>query len=209
NPDRLVLDLDPGPGTGLADCAELARLSREILTDMGLQTVPVTSGSKGLHLYAALDGGYTSEQVSRVAHELARALEADHPDLAVSDMKKELRRGKVLVDWSQNSASKTTVCPYSLRGRAWPNVAAARTWDELEDPDLRQLDRHEVMARVADGTDPMERFGIDPEEYAEAGAGSAEPVADALSAYRSKRDRSRTPEPVPVDPPRAAGEDPI
>ncbi|GAA4506703.1 ATP-dependent DNA ligase [Brevibacterium yomogidense] len=203
NPDRLVLDLDPGPGTGLSDCAELARLCRQILTDMGLEAVPVTSGSKGLHLYAALDGSYTSEQVSRVAHELARSLEADHPDLAVSDMKKELRRGKILVDWSQNSASKTTVCPYSLRGRSWPTVAAPRTWDELDDSGLRQLDLHEVMARVAEGTDPMESFGIAPE------AGATEAAADALRTYRSKRDRRKTPEPVPSDSPRTSGTDPI
>lgn len=203
NPDRLVLDLDPGPGTGLTDCAELARLCREILTDMGLEAVPVTSGSKGIHLYAALDGSYTSAQVSQVAHELARSLEADHPDLAVSDMKKELRRGKILVDWSQNSASKTTVCPYSLRGRSRPTVAAPRTWDELNDPGLRQLDLHEVMARVADGTDPMGPFGIDP------AAGSTETAADSLSTYRSKRDGARTPEPVPSASPQASGTDPI
>lgn len=209
NPDRMVLDLDPGPGMGLADCAALARLCREILTDMGLDTVPVTSGSKGIHLYAGLDGSYTSDQVSRVAHELAVSLEADHPDLAVSDMKKELRRGRILVDWSQNSASKTTVCPYSLRGRSWPHVAAPRTWEELDDPDLRHLDLHEVMDRVADGFDPMERFGMDPEEYAEAVVGSTEPDSDALSVYRSRRDRDKTPEPVPVDSPRAVGEDPI
>ena len=209
NPDRLVLDLDPGPGMGLPACAELARLCREILTDMGLDAVPVTSGSKGIHLYAGLDGSYTSDQISQVAHELARSLEADHPDLAVSDMKKELRRGRILVDWSQNSASKTTVCPYSLRGRSWPHVAAPRTWQELDDPDLRQLDLHEVMDRVADGFDPMERFGIDPEEYAEDVAGSSEPVTDALSVYRSMRDRNKTSEPVPVDSPRATGEDSI
>nr|MDQ5862506.1 non-homologous end-joining DNA ligase [Actinomycetota bacterium] len=117
NPDRLVLDLDPGDGAGLEECAEIARLARAILQDVGLEPVPVTSGSKGIHLYAGLDGTQTSDQISDFAHELARALEADHPDLAVSDMKKTLRKGKVLVDWSQNSAAKTTIVPYSLRGR--------------------------------------------------------------------------------------------
>src|SRR6185312_4451036 len=136
NPDRLVLDLDPGEGAGLPECAETALLCRELLTDMGLDSVPVTSGSKGIHLYAPLDGSYTSAQVSEVAHELARALEADHPDLVVSDMKKTLRAGKVLVDWSQNNAAKTTICPYSLRGRSHPMVAAPRTWEEIEDPRL-------------------------------------------------------------------------
>jgi bifunctional non-homologous end joining protein LigD len=98
NPDRLVLDLDPGDGAGLQECREVALLARAILQDVGLDPVPVTSGSKGIHLYAALDGTQTSEQISAFARELARALEADHPDLAVSDMKKSLRRGKVLVD---------------------------------------------------------------------------------------------------------------
>ena len=117
-PDRLVLDLDPGEGAGLAECVEVAKLARTILQDVGLEPVPVTSGSKGIHLYAALDGTQSSEQISEFAHELARSLEADHPELAVSDMKKTLRTGKVLVDWSQNSAAKTTIVPYSLRGPA-------------------------------------------------------------------------------------------
>ncbi len=188
NPDRLVLDLDPGPGLGLAECAEVARLCRDILTDLGLESVPVTSGSKGIHLYAGLDGASTSEQVSEVAHELARSLEADHPDLVVSRMKKSLRRGRVLVDWSQNNSSKTTVCPYSLRGRACPFVAAPRTWDELDDPGLAQLDHRQVMDRVADGLDPMADLGRDPR---------ADGTAGALDAYRARRDAARTPEPVP------------
>ncbi|HWH97291.1 MAG TPA: non-homologous end-joining DNA ligase, partial [Pseudolysinimonas sp.] len=107
NPDRLVLDLDPGEGAGLPECVEVAKAVRAILTGMGLESFPVTSGSKGIHLYAPLDGEQTSEQISLVAHELAKALEADHPDLVVSDMKKTLRAGKVLLDWSQNNGNKT------------------------------------------------------------------------------------------------------
>ncbi len=124
NPDRLVLDLDPGEGADLIDCARVAGWCREILTDMGLETYPVTSGSKGIHLYAPLDGDSTADEIATVAHQLARALEEDHPDHVVSDMKKSLRRGKVLVDWSQNNGHKTTICPYSLRGRLEPTVAA-------------------------------------------------------------------------------------
>ena len=154
-PDRLVLDLDPGEGAGLAECVEVAKLARAILQDVGLDPVPVTSGSKGIHLYAALDGTQSSEQISGFAHELARALEADHPELAVSDMKKTLRTGKVLVDWSQNSAAKTTIVPYSLRGRLRPTVAAPRTWRELSSPSLHQLDYQEVMKRVKSGKDPF------------------------------------------------------
>jgi bifunctional non-homologous end joining protein LigD len=188
NPDRLVLDLDPGEGVTLAGVAEVARLARRILRDMGLVPVPVTSGSTGIHLYAALDGSSTSGQVSEVAHELARALAADHPDLVVSEMQKDRRPGKVFVDWSQNSASKTTVTPYSLRGTFRPMVAAPRTWRELAAPGLEQLDYRQVMRRMQQHGDPL--AGLAP--------GPADPAGtDRLAAYRSKRDRSRTPEPVP------------
>ncbi|MBG6225214.1 bifunctional non-homologous end joining protein LigD [Arthrobacter sp. CAN_A2] len=192
NPDRLVLDLDPGDGAGLAECAAVAGLARPILQGMGLEPFPVTSGSKGIHLYCALDGRQTSEQVSAVAHELARALEADHPDVAVSDMKKALRPGKVLVDWSQNHANKTTVSPYSLRGRFEPTVAAPRTWEEIASEGLAHLDYREVLQRIevlgdilAPATPP----------FSPAGEGGG--AADRLSTYRSMRDASKTPEPVP------------
>jgi bifunctional non-homologous end joining protein LigD len=155
NPDRMVLDLDPGEGAGLAECVEVARLARAILKDVGLDPVPVTSGSKGIHLYAGLDGTQDSDRISEFAHELARALEADHPDLAVSDMKKNLRTGKVLVDWSQNNVAKTTIVPYSLRGRLRPTVAAPRTWRELASPALKQLEYREVIRRVRSGKDPF------------------------------------------------------
>ncbi|OMH34140.1 ATP-dependent DNA ligase [Tersicoccus sp. Bi-70] len=223
NPDRMVLDLDPGPGAGLAECAEVARLCRQILDAMDLDAVPVTSGSKGIHLYAELAGTATSEQVSQVAHELARALEADHPDLVVSDMKKTLRAGKVLVDWSQNNANKTTVCPYSLRGREHPMVAAPRTWEELDDPGLEQLDLDAVLERVADGLDPIAAQGwvgsLTTEHVRTAGARSSaadgsddesedDAGADLLATYRAKRDAGKTPEPVPETPARGKHEQP-
>ncbi|WP_244632009.1 MULTISPECIES: non-homologous end-joining DNA ligase [unclassified Microbacterium] len=154
-PDRLVLDLDPGPGVGLDQCAEVARIARGILTDMGLDPFPVTSGSKGIHLYAALPGEQTSDEISAVVKELARLIENDHPDLATSVMSKAVRGGKVFLDWSQNNGKKTTISPYSLRGRAQPWVAAPRTWDELDEPELAQLDLDEVLARAAAGVDPL------------------------------------------------------
>ncbi len=204
NPDRLVLDLDPGDGAGLAECAQVALLARPILQGMGLEPFPVSSGSKGLHLYCALDGRQTSSQVSAVAHELARALEADHPGLAVSDMKKALRSGRVLVDWSQNSATKTTVAPYSLRGALTPTVAAPRSWEELEAAEPEQLDHTEVMQRVeslgdllAPATAPLASDDDD---------GADRAPSDRLSTYRGMRDASRTPEPVPEEPvPREVG----
>jgi len=202
NPDRLVLDLDPGEGAGLQECAVVARLVRDILSDMGLTAMPVTSGSKGIHLYAALDGSQTSDQVSAVAHELARLLEADHPDLVVSDMKKSLRAGKVLLDWSQNNGSKTTITPYSLRGRFEPTVAAPRTWRELASKDLAQLDYQEVLRRVKRRGDPLagltsghlESLEPTPEHLA------TFERADRLATYRGKRSADRTPEPVPAEP---------
>ncbi|QDW28519.1 ATP-dependent DNA ligase [Arthrobacter sp. KBS0702] len=205
-PDRLVLDLDPGDGAGLAECAEVAALARSILNDVGLEPVPVTSGSKGIHLYAALDGTQSSDQVSEFAHELARALEADHPELAVSDMKKTLRTGKVLVDWSQNNAAKTTIVPYSLRGRLRPTVAAPRTWRELASPSLRQLGYEEVMKRVKSGKDPFAVIsggahggvpgGAEAEVPAELDGGGADP---RLEEYRTKRDAAATPEPFTAE----------
>ncbi|MBD7997202.1 ATP-dependent DNA ligase [Oerskovia gallyi] len=224
NPDRLVLDLDPGEGAGLPECAEVARLARDVLRGMGLDPLPVTSGSKGIHLYAALDGHQTTDEVSAVAHELARYLEAEHPDLVVSDMKKALRGGKVLVDWSQNNGNKTTIAPYSLRGRAHPTVAAPRTWDELDDPDLAHLDKDQVVERVQSMGDPLAALTAGhlasleptPERMATfarrgaapSGGGSTDdggrdtapgdaPRRDRLETYRAKRDASRTPEPVP------------
>jgi bifunctional non-homologous end joining protein LigD len=185
NPDRLVLDLDPGEGVTLPDCAQVAQLARAIRRDMGLDPVPVTSGSKGIHLYAALDGSQTPEEISAVAHELARSLEADHPDLVVSEMKKAVRGGKVFVDWSQNNGSKTTVAPYSLRGRLRPTVAAPRTWRELASKDLAQLEYPEVLARAKKRADPL-----------------ATTRPDRLERYRDKRDADETPEPVPARAPR-------
>src|SRR5699024_4509674 len=129
-PDRMGFDLDPGEGGKLADCIEVAHLSRELVNGMGLDAYPVSSGSKGVHLYAPLDGSATSKQIADLAHELASSLESDHPDLVVSAMKKSLRKHKVFIDWSQNSAAKTTIAPYSLRGTFTPTVATPRTWDE-------------------------------------------------------------------------------
>ncbi|MEV4667889.1 non-homologous end-joining DNA ligase [Microbacterium sp. LWO12-1.2] len=154
-PDRLVLDLDPGPGVDLAQCAAVARIARGILTGMGLDPLPVTSGSKGIHLYAALPGEQTSDEISAVVKELARLIESEHPDLATATMAKAVRGGRVFLDWSQNNGKKTTISPYSLRGRAQPWVAAPRTWEELEDPDLAQLDLDAVLARAEAGIDPL------------------------------------------------------
>ncbi|RBP66186.1 ATP-dependent DNA ligase LigD ligase module /ATP-dependent DNA ligase LigD phosphoesterase module /ATP-dependent DNA ligase LigD polymerase module [Brevibacterium sanguinis] len=195
HPDRMVLDLDPGPGRELADCIEVAQLVRELLEGMGLEAYPVTSGSKGIHLYAPLDGSASCQQISDVAHELARSLEADHKDLIVSAMKKTLRENKVLIDWSQNSAAKTTVAPYSLRGRFTPTVAAPRSWDEFDDPgSVEHLRFEEVLDRVDEFGDLLEPLSA---SAGESDAGTLDAPRDRLEVYRSKRDPKRTSEPIP------------
>lgn len=157
HPDRLVVDLDPGTGAGLHECARVALMVRDRLGELGLDLFPVTSGSKGMQLYAALPGGYlTSDQTRDLAQQLAQELTKKHPDLVVWKMTKSLRPGKVFLDWSQNVAAKTTICPYSLRGKETPTVAAPRTWDEVEagaaGKKLEQLMFDEVLDRLdADG----------------------------------------------------------
>ncbi|GAB3587952.1 non-homologous end-joining DNA ligase [Calidifontibacter terrae] len=160
-PDRLVIDLDPGAPAGLSECATLALACRERLAALGHpRTVPVTSGSKGLQLYAPLDGSRSSEQVRDEMRELAQALTRDLPDLVVWKMTTSLRKGKILLDWSQNTAAKTTICPYSLRGKTRPTVAAPRHWEELERESaqpgrLRQLDAEDVLDRLESDGDLM------------------------------------------------------
>lgn len=161
NPNRLVIDLDPGPGAGLHECAVVALIVRERLGALGLELYPVTSGSKGMQLYASLGGDLTSDQVRDLAQQLAQELTKKHPDLILWKMTKSLRPGKVFLDWSQNVAAKTTVAPYSLRGRETPTSAAPRTWDEVEagaqSPDaLHHLMFDEVLERIDRDGDLLE-----------------------------------------------------
>ena len=156
HPDRLVIDLDPGTGAGLRECAQVAVMVRDRLAELGLDMFPVTSGSKGMQLYAALTGDLSSDQTRDLAQQLAQELTKKHPELVVWKMTKSLRPGKIFLDWSQNVAAKTTICPYSLRGKETPTVAAPRTWDEVEagaaGRKLEQLMFDEVLDRLdADG----------------------------------------------------------
>jgi bifunctional non-homologous end joining protein LigD len=151
NPNRMVIDLDPGAPAGLQECCQVALLVREKLTERGLSAAPVTSGSKGLHLYAALPGVINADAVRDVAQGIAQELTREHPDLVLWKMTKALRPGKVFLDWSQNTGAKTTISPYSLRGRERPYVAAPRTWAEVEDgaeDGLGQLELQEVLDRA-------------------------------------------------------------
>jgi bifunctional non-homologous end joining protein LigD len=153
HPNRMVVDLDPGEPAGLMECSEVALLVRERLAEDGLECVPVTSGSKGIHLYAGTGVTRSHEQIRDHAKAIAEELERKHPALVVSQMTKARRGGKVFLDWSQNTGAKTTISPYSLRGRELPTVAAPRTWEEIEagaeDPmALEQLRFEEVLERV-------------------------------------------------------------
>ena len=153
NADRIVIDLDPGEPAGLHECCRVALEVRERLTARGLVARPVTSGSKGLHLYADLPRRLPSEESTALAREVAEELQRDLPTLVTATMTKAKRPGKVFLDWSQNSASKTTIAPYSLRGRDRPYVATPVSWDEVAagagDPlGLEQFRLEEVLDRV-------------------------------------------------------------
>ena len=186
---RLVFDLDPGEGVTMAELADVARAVRDLIADIGLTTFPLTSGSKGLHLYTPLAEPVSSRGATVLAKRVAQQLEKTMPKLVTSTMTKSLRAGKVFLDWSQNSGSKTTIAPYSLRGREHPTVAAPRTWEELDDRALRQLHYDEVLARVACDGDLLATLDADAS------------VPDRLTKYRSMRDASKTPEPVPKSEP--------
>ncbi|MDA4106191.1 ATP-dependent DNA ligase [Mycobacterium holsaticum DSM 44478] len=192
---RIVFDLDPGEGVTMKQLCQVASAVRDLMSDIGLMTYPLTSGSKGLHLYAPLQEPVSSQGAVVLAKRVAQQLETMMPKLVTATMTKSLRTGKVFLDWSQNNASKTTIAPYSLRGREQPTVAAPRTWDEIEDPKLRHLTFEEVLARAEEMGDLLEELDV------------AVPIADRLTTYRSMRDPSKTPEPVPKTPPKTGNND--
>ena len=153
-PSFIVFDLDPGPPADIVLCCQVGLWIRDIFAQLGLQSFAKTSGSKGLQLYVPLNTAVTYEETKPFAHEMARLLERQHPDKIVSDMKKALRNGKVLVDWSQNDDSKTTVCVYSLRAKDRPTVSTPVDWKEVEqclkkgDPNLLVFTSDQVLERV-------------------------------------------------------------
>ena len=131
-PRSMVFDLDPGPPANIVQCCQVGLWLREIFDHFGLQSFPKTSGSKGLQIYVPLNLPTSYDATKTFAHALARLLEDEHKNLVVSDMKKELRVGKVFVDWSQNDEHKTTVSVYSLRARERPTVSTPVSWEEVE-----------------------------------------------------------------------------
>ncbi|MCU1452210.1 MAG: hypothetical protein JWN46_356 [Acidimicrobiales bacterium] len=131
-PTMAVFDLDPGPGTAMAECAEVGLWIRDVLDGIGLRCWPKTSGSKGLQVYLPLNAPHTHEHASSFALAVAQVLERAHPDLVVTTQAKVARKGKVLIDWSQNSRHKTTIAAYSLRARPRPTVSTPVSWAEVE-----------------------------------------------------------------------------
>ena len=156
-PTVMAFDLDPGPGAGLAECCEVALILRAALDALGLECFAKTSGSKGIQVYVPLNMGEVDYDhgTKRLSNALARHLESEHPKLIVSSQKKELRKNKVLIDWSQNDEHKTTVGVYSLRARERPTVSTPVAWDELQagDPDALVFEPDDVLARVEEHGD--------------------------------------------------------
>jgi len=153
-PDLIVFDLDPGEGATLVECCEVALLVDDLLRGRGFDTRVKTSGSKGVQVYAPLGGRPTWDRSRADAHEVATELERQHPALITSNMKRTLRRHKVLIDWSQNHPSKTTVGVYSVRGRPRPTVSTPVTWDEVRhclasgDPSTLEFTTADVLGRI-------------------------------------------------------------
>jgi bifunctional non-homologous end joining protein LigD len=153
-PTILAFDLDPGPPATIVQCARVALDLRTLFEHLGLQAFPKTSGSKGMQVYVPLNTPATYDETKRFARALAEMLERQRPELVVSDMKKELRGGKVLVDWSQNDEHKTTICVYSLRARERPTVSTPLRWDEVEaviesgEPEELAFTSDDALARV-------------------------------------------------------------
>jgi bifunctional non-homologous end joining protein LigD len=154
-PDLMVFDLDPGLPATVVECCRVAEALKPMLEKAGLRPLAKTSGGKGLQLYAPISG-LTADEASDQAKLFAQQLEGERPDLVVSRMTKTLREGKVLIDWSQNNGSKTTIAPYSLRARVHPTVSTPVTWDEVAQcrhPDDLFFTAPDVLARVAEHGD--------------------------------------------------------
>jgi bifunctional non-homologous end joining protein LigD len=154
HPLAIIFDLDPGEPATIVQCCQVALWVREAFARAGLRSFAKTSGSKGLQVYVPLNSGVSYDETKPLAHQLALSLERKHPELVVSDMKKALRGGKVLVDWSQNDEHKTTICVYSLRARPHPTVSTPVSWAEVSrclqsgDPAKLEFTAAQVLERV-------------------------------------------------------------
>jgi bifunctional non-homologous end joining protein LigD len=152
-PRSIVFDLDPGEPADVIDCSRVALWLREVLDHLGLETVIKTSGSKGMQLYVPLNTAVTYRETQPFSQALGQLLERQHPDAVVTQQRKDLRGGKVLIDWSQNTPSKSTISAYSLRARPEPTVSTPVTWDEVE----RAATTGDALALKFEATDVLAR----------------------------------------------------
>jgi bifunctional non-homologous end joining protein LigD len=158
-PTQVAFDLDPGPGVDARGCGRVAFLLRDHLDALGLESFVKVSGSKGVQMHVPLNTPCTYEDTKQLSRSLAFALAKEHPEKVTALMRKELRQGKVFIDWSQNDEHKTTVCVYSLRGTERPQVAAPLTWDELQqavdkdDVSLLRFSPQRVLERIEEAGD--------------------------------------------------------
>jgi bifunctional non-homologous end joining protein LigD len=154
-PTALAFDLDPGPPADIVQCCRVGLWLKELFDSFEMESFPKTSGSKGLQIYVPLNTAVTYEKTKAFAHAVALRLEKEHPDLVVSSMPKALRKGKVLVDWSQNDDKKTTITVYSLRAKERPTASTPVTWDEVASAAKKKrgaplvFDSNDVLDRVA------------------------------------------------------------
>jgi len=164
-PDRpmaMVFDFDPGPPAGLLDCVRIALKMHDLLDHFGLQSFPKTSGGKGIHLWVPLNSAVTFEQTKQFSHAIALLMERQNQAEVTSNMRKDLRKGKIFIDWSQNDQHKTTACAYSLRAREEPTVSTPVSWAEMKSAEKKQdatrliFTADKVLARVKRNGDLFE-----------------------------------------------------
>jgi bifunctional non-homologous end joining protein LigD len=159
-PDALVFDLDPGDGADILDCSRVALILRDLLADLQLASWVKTSGQKGLHVFVPLNNGTTTfEDTKTFSKYMAKVLQKHYPDLVTANMAKQERKARIFINWSQNDASKTMICVYSLRAREKPFVSFPLLWSELEDlsglgdPEKFQITPAEAVRRVEENGD--------------------------------------------------------
>ncbi|MEN6333417.1 MAG: non-homologous end-joining DNA ligase, partial [Phycisphaerales bacterium] len=210
-PTAVAFDLDPGPPATLLDCCEIALILRDMLDGLALTAFPKTSGGKGLHFFLPLNTDATYDQTKQFAKAVAQTMEKHYPDRVVSKMTRSLRAGKVLIDWSQNTEHKTTVCPYSLRARPQPTVSTPVRWKEVEEA-VRRKDAGSLVFTADRVLSRLERDGdlfapvLTMRQELPQGPGAKQTRHnDSLRAYHQKRDFARTPEPAGGAAPSAEG----
>lgn len=197
HPDELRIDLDPQPGTGFTDAAEVAAEARALLTELGWVGWPKTSGGRGVHIYVRIEPRWTFVEVRHAAIAFARELERRRPDLVTTSWWKEERGRKVFVDYNQNARDRTIASAYSARARPWAPVSTPLTWDELASGiDPRELTVRTVPDRLARLGDPW--AGIDDQAF---------DLSPLLAWWeRDQREHGLADMPYPPDHPKMAGE---